>query len=459
MSIYSLIISRVAAAGLAAAATSVDAQSLESRVEAYLEPYLATANFQGTVLIAQRDQVLYTKSFGLADRERGLPNTPNTGFHLASVSRGITAIGALLLVQDGKLSVDDPLSTHVPDWPRGDDITIHHLLTLSAGFPNTNEMMGYFLWQRFQQTPTSLVEKFRDDPLQFEPGSRTVHSNSNYNMLALVIERASGKPFGQFLEERIFAPVGMHSTTHDGDASRTESTWALGYSPVGFGELEPVDDIDWSVKSGNGSLVSTTLDLYRLDRAIAHQTLLEESAIQALFTEYFPHNGYGWFVSERFGSRELFINGSSPGFGAFWGRSVDSDVTVIVLGNIYNTVPGTIGPNLIALTLGESVAPPAMLNTRPEADLAEALVGTYQFGPDFYRPNGAVTISMHDGQLFSDGWWLMPTSHGDMTFQHRRYWSVLTFRRGADGAVTELQFDDYVGRRSGSTWARVKSLF
>ena len=456
---HSLIIK----AAISLAAVSPAAQPLESRVDDYLEPYLATANFQGSVLIAERGEILYAKGFGFADREHERPNTPDTGFHLASVSRVVTAIAVMLLVQDGKLSVDDSLADFFPDWPRGDEITIHHLLTLSAGFPNINEMAGYVFWLRFEQDPASLVEKFRDDPLEFEPGTRTVHSNSNYVVLALLIETISGMPFGEFLEQRIFAPLGMHGTSHDGDSERTEPHWAVGYAPVGRGDLELVDDIHWSAKSGHGSLISTTVDLYRLDRALVRRELLEEAAIQTMFTEYFPSTGYGWGVRRRFDDDQVLMSGSSPGFGAFWGRAVGRDVTVVVLGNIYSTVPGTLGRDLLDLALGQPVAVPIMHGQRPDPDLLEELVGTYQFGPDFYRRNGLVSISVVDGHLFSGGllsgrWWLMATSRDEMTFQHRRYWSILTFRRDENGDVTALQFDDFVGKRTTDVWPRFRAL-
>ena len=134
-------------------------------------------------------------------------------------------------------------------------------------------MRGYGMWQRARQTPATLVEKFRHLPLEFEPGTRSVHSNSNYNVLALLIEEISGLSYGEFLEKEIFAPLGMSRSGHDGDSGKSEPHWAMGYAPVGLTDMAPVADIDWSVKSGNGSLYATTEDLYRLDQAIASESL------------------------------------------------------------------------------------------------------------------------------------------------------------------------------------------
>jgi len=426
---------------------SVRAQSLESRVEAYLKSYLETGNFSGSILIAKEGQIILSKGYGLADHDTGTPNGPETVYHLASVSRIFTSAAIVLLEQQGKLSVDDPLSKYLPEWPRGDEITIHHLLTLSAGFPNINSMPGYFFWQQSQQTPESLVEKFRDLPLEFEPGTRTVHSNSNYNVLALLIERISGRSYGTFLEDEILVPLQMHQTAHHASKDQAIPHEAIGYAPAGLADVVPAPLIDWSVKTGNGSMYSTTEDLYRLDRDLVHLRLFRYPAKKKLFTEHFPNNGYGWFLDRRFGTKEIYINGGSPGFGSFWGRSADNDVTVIVLGNMYNNVPNTIGRDLIAMVMGEAVEPPPILREPPDPALLAELIGTYQFGPDFYNPNGTVNVTVQDGHLFNGSHWLMPTATGKLHFVHRRYWSDLVFHRGDDGKIVELRYDRYVGKK------------
>ncbi len=102
-----------------------------------------------------------------------------------------------------------------------------------------------------------------------------------------------------------------------------------------------------------------------MDRDLVHLRLFRYPAKKKLFTEHFPKNGYGWFLDRRFGTKEIYINGGSPGFGSFWGRSADNDVTVIVLGNMYNNVPNTIGKDLIAMVMGEAVEPPRFYANNP----------------------------------------------------------------------------------------------
>jgi CubicO group peptidase (beta-lactamase class C family) len=428
-------------------ALAVGQPSLESRVDAHLSPYLETGNFSGSVFVAREGEVLLSKSYGMADRSSGTPNGPQTSYYLASTSRIFTSAAILLLEQQGRLSVDDPLSRHLPDWPRGDEITIHDLLTLSAGFPNINTLPGYVSWSSSPQTPASLCEKFRDLPLEFEPGERPVHSNSNYNVLALLIERLSGRTYGEFLEQELFAPLGMTRTAHDDHPERQVADRAVGYTPVGHADLKPDPraNIHWSVKTGNGSIYSTAEDLYRFDRMLAGATLLNETSVAKLFTAHFPSVGYGWFVTDDEGSTRISIGGRSPGFGSSWIRLAEPDVTVIVLGNIYNGVPTTIASDLVAMTTGREVPRASISAAAPDPAVAAAVTGTYQFGPDFYNPNGRVTVDVRDGHVFNRQAWLIPA--GDMTFIHRVYWSTLTFVEDESGHVHQLRYDRFTGER------------
>ncbi len=412
---------------------------------AFLAPYLSTGNFSGSILVARDGKVLFSKAYGFADLENRRPNKVDTSYYLASTSRIFTSAAILLLEQDGLLEVSDALADYLPDWPRGEKITIHHLLTLSAGFPNINQLAGYPLWSLSPQTPAELCAKFRDLPLEFEPGERSVHSNSNYNVLALLIEEVSGISYGEFLRERFFEPLEMTRTAHDEDSTRVVEHRALGYRPTGIAELTPHGGLQWSVKTGNGSIYSTVEDLYRFDRMLAEGSLLDGVAVEKLFTEYYPQNGYGWFVTNRFGSKEVSITGRSPGFGSSWRRLIAPDVTAIVLGNIYNGVPGTIAGDLVSLAMRETPPLSPIRAEPPDSEFLDSIVGTYQFGPGFYRPNGTVHFHIQDGHLFNGDSWLIPAGEG--AFIHRTYWSKLIFERDPDGEVTQLRYDDHLGEK------------
>ena len=199
------------------------------------------------------------------------------------------------------------------------------------------------------------------------------------------------------------------------------------------------------MKTGNGSIYSTVEDLYRFDRMLVEGAILHEEAVAKLFEEYYPQNGYGWFLLERHGAREVSITGRSPGFGSSWRRLVEPDVTVIVLGNIYNGVPGTVATDLQSLAMREMPPIPALTPDPPDPAVLDAVVGAYQFGPDFYKANGTVRLHARDGHLFDGDSWLIPA--GEATFTHRTYWSTLVFERDEHGAVTRLLYDGFVGEK------------
>ncbi|MFG0256948.1 MAG: serine hydrolase domain-containing protein [Phycisphaerales bacterium JB043] len=423
------------------------AVDLDAQIRAYVRPYIETGNFSGSILVARDGRVLFESGFEQADREHGLANTPGTSFYLASASRVFTSCAIMLLVQEGKMRVEDTLAAYLPEWPRGDEITIHHLLTLSSGMPNINSLRGYSLWSRSKQTPSALVERFANLALEFEPGTRSVHSNSNYVVLALLIERVSGMSYGEFLRQRFFEPLGMARTSHDDDSEQAVSDLARGYAPRGYAELvpDPRANIQWSVKTGHASVYSSVIDLYRFDTMLREGSILSHESIEAMFTEHFPSNGYGWFVRGDAGERVISISGRSPGYGSTWIRGERDDVTVIVLGNIYNGVPVHIGNAILSMVRGEHPSPPSLSASPPPEALLSEIVGEYSFGSDFYRPNATVRFQNNGGHLFNNASWLIPI--GDDSFVHRTYWSTLTFLRDDHERVDRVRYDDFIGTK------------
>src|SRR2546428_6387237 len=212
-------------------------RQLEAQVDAYTRPYLDLGGFNGSVLIAKGGRVLLSKGYGMANYELNVINTPQTKFHLGSVSKTFTAAAIMILQERGKLNVHDPLGKYIADYPNGDRITLHHLLTNTSGIPNVNNFPEYNNQSKFPHTPSDLVLMFKQKPLDFEPGTRGyTESNSNY-LLAYIIEKLSGQPNGEFLKQNIFEPLGLRDTNHDGDASALIANKASGYVPAGATRL------------------------------------------------------------------------------------------------------------------------------------------------------------------------------------------------------------------------------
>ncbi|OGD39991.1 MAG: hypothetical protein A2V45_09955, partial [Candidatus Aminicenantes bacterium RBG_19FT_COMBO_58_17] len=310
---------------------------IEMKVDAYVQPYLEMKAFSGSILIARGGEILLAKGYGLANYELDVPNTPRTKFHLASISKTFTSAAVMILEERGSLTVQDRLAKYIPDFPDGDKITIHHLLVHTSGIPNINDFPEYGDWSRLPQTTAGLVEKLKNRPLNFEPGARYDYSNSNYNGLAYIIEKASGRSYGEFLKETIFDPLGMRDTAHDGRAAALVVNAASGYTPAGYEDLEKAPYLDWTIKTGNGSIYSTVEDLYKWDRALVTEKILSRASLDKTFTQHVDEAvGYGWFIGRRLNRRCIRMSGRSPGFQGEIHRYINDDVCVIVLGNNYS---------------------------------------------------------------------------------------------------------------------------
>lgn len=289
-------------------------KNLHSKIDEYVAPYVATQNFNGTIIVAKAGTVLYENSFGYANSDFYIPNQSGTVYHIASVSKNFTAAAILRLEEKGLLSTKDLLSKYIPDFTRANEITVHHLLTHTSGIPNVNDMKEYAEASRITQTPESLVLLFKSSPLNFNPGDKYSYSNSNYNVLAYIIEKVTGKLYGDFLQDEFFKPAGMQNTDHHQKANLTIKNCAVGYQSDGNFGLEKSEYLDWSSKTGNGSLYTTANDLLKWDRMLASGKALSKASLDKMYTNHKANTGYGCFVKDHLNRKRVYINGRSPGF-------------------------------------------------------------------------------------------------------------------------------------------------
>lgn len=429
-------------------------KQLISKIDTYIKPYIETKNFNGTILVAKNGNILYHNSFGYANEDFNIKNYDQTIYHIASVSKNFTAAAILILEQKGLLKTTDLLGQYISDYPIGSKITIHQLLTHTSGVPNINDMPEYVLASKNSQTPESLIRIFKNVPLEFEPGSKYKYSNSNYNLLAFIIEKVSGVTYGEFLKKEIFSPLGMQHTAHDATAKNTLtntsnlantndvlSKLAVGYQSDGKFGLEKADYIDWSSKTGNGSLYTTSADLLAWDRALANNTILSKASQEKMYTNYISNTGYGCFVKEHLKRKRYYMNGRSPGFTSYFARYPEDELCIVVLANNYIPVATQVGMDIAAIVYNEKYEP-LNLSAKPvDAQIANKLVGTYKFNKDFYRPNFIMTVSEKDGHLIIDWGELIPT--GQSTFIARTYWSDVSFETDSHGKVTKMVYDGY----------------
>lgn len=451
----SLAIRALIAGTLALASSGTSAAdsgaSLETKIDKYLAPLIATNNFSGVVLVAKEDTVVFQKGYGRANLEHDVAMTPETVFHVASVSKPFTAAAILKLAERGRIDLRAPLTRIIPDYPNGSRLTVHHLLSHTSGIPNINNFPEYDTIQFTPHTPEELVAYFKDKPLEFEPGAKYRYSNSNYNLLALIVEKVSGLAYGEFLSRELFRPLGLAHTGHPHDMGEIVPRQAEGYAPRDFTDLEHARYIDWSVKVGNGSLYTTAGDLVKFFRAVHTGRVLNAASLKQSFTPHTPGVGYGWFLTKA-NNRELHhINGRQPGWSAQADYYVNDGVSVIVLSNLYISVTTPIARALGALYFGEPYEELPAISAQPlTKKQAAALVGTYQLGPDYYVPNQRMTIVNDEGHLFAAVDGAPPAALLPITptsFIVRPYWIKADFVPAKDGRAREMVVDGFHGAR------------
>jgi CubicO group peptidase (beta-lactamase class C family) len=427
---------------MSALCQTVPDKEIASRIQAYLQPFGETGNLIGSVLVARGGRILFRQSYGMANYELRVANSSQTRFHIASVSKPFTAAAILQLQEQGRLSVSDPLSKYVPGFPNGDRITLDHLLTHRSGIPDINGIEGIETFERSPHTLEQLIAKFAGLSLEFAPGSKQSYSNSNYNLLALILEKVSGESYENYLHRHIFEPAGMKDSGVDIDASRLIPFAASGYTPAGISGFENAPYLDWSNKTGNGNLYSTVDDLYRFDRALNTEILLKKATQQKYFVEA-DDNFYGWYIwNQRLGHRLIAAKGHGPGFTAELDRYPDDDVTVILLCNSYGTASQKpVSEALEAIVFGQEVpATPAQRAVAVPAPLLASYAGQYQYGPDYFDANAKFTLTAKDGFLLLEigdrRAPLVPLSETE--FLERTFFGHIVMSKDAAGKVTGL---------------------
>ncbi|HZQ67688.1 MAG TPA: serine hydrolase domain-containing protein [Terriglobales bacterium] len=447
MKISALILLGVAA--LSASPSLAQDRIDPAAIESYIRPYSETSNFSGAVLVEKNGKIVFEKAFGLADREKSLPNTTAVRFHVASVSMQFTAAAILRLVDQKRLALDTKVSEVVPGITGGDRITMRDLLVQRSGLSDINDLPDYGEVLEVHQTPASLVAKIKERPLLFEPGSKFQHEeHSAYNLLALITETKTRKPFSQAVKKLVFGPAGLSHSAIDDDQVRDKGV-AKGYQPKGLSELEPATPIHWSGKAGNGSAITTVRDEARWVRALFEGRFLSED-LRKLVLETSPPIGYGWFRrdSARFHQTAYYMNGRAPGFASFVLYLPKESLTVVVFSNIYSSATTTIGNDIAAIALGLPFEP-FHPGPRLSAEQLNSSTGTFQFGPDFYQPSAQVKLIASGSDLglrwpSGDLSPLIPL--GRDRFVDRAYWQDVNIERDATGRPVALKYDRFTGQ-------------
>jgi CubicO group peptidase (beta-lactamase class C family) len=392
--------------------------------------------FMGTVLVAKDGKVLFSNGYGFANAEHGVLNTVHTKFRLGSVTKQFTALAILQLEEAGKLKVTDAMCSYVENCPdTWKPITIHQLLTHTSGIFNFTNDPEYPRTAMLPSPPAKSLEKVRDKPLRFPPGSKHEYSNTGYIALAIVVEKASGESYPAYMRKHVFQLAGMNDSGHD-DHTPILKNRATGYAGSGAA-LRHAPYHDMTIPIGAGDLYSTAQDLLLWDQALYNDTLLKAPARAKLFTPEKNNYAYGWMVPKMFNRPVHTHGGGIFGFTSNILRFPEDRLVTIVLSNNTSSASGKIGKDMAAIFLGEKFDMPKVRTaiTLPP-DTLDRYIGKFALAP-----TAIMTITREGNQIFTQLTGqpkieIYPESPTE--FFVRVVDAQLTFRFGADGKATGI---------------------
>ena len=356
-----------------------------------------------SALVSQNGEIIFQKGFGYANIEKKIRVTPDTKFKIGSISKQFTAAAILKLQEEGRISTADKLSKYIPDFPRGNEVTIYQLLTHTSGIHDYDFQPNLDVSQPV--TPQALLDVIKKNSYDFNPGERFQYDNSGYFILGYIVARISGRTLGDYLYETFFKPLGM-TNTGIYETNIVLDNEAQGYS-MKDETVKKADFQEMSWALGVGSIYSTTVDLFKWNEAVFNGKVLTDATLKTAFTQAALNNGgkvdygFGWFLSINRGVRFIQHSGVSSGFFSYLERQPENKLTVCVLLNAL-PAPKGINPILNGQAISEFILADKMekqnsgvSDTTVNENNLKKYAGRYDYGHGM-----AMLITLKGKQLF-----------------------------------------------------------
>jgi D-alanyl-D-alanine carboxypeptidase len=337
-----------------------------------------------TIIVTKDGKTVFRRAYGLADVEKKTLLTPEVVMRIGSVTKQFTAVAILMLEEQGKLSVQDEITKHLPDYPtHGAKITIEHLLTHTSGIPSYTSASKYVAEMAKDRSVAEMIDTFKNAKLDFAPGSKFEYNNSGYFLLGAVIEKTSGMKYADFLAGKIFEPLGMKDTAYEGFERSGGGKRIEGHSRGAKG-VERASPVSMTQPYAAGSLISTVDDLARWDAAISSGKLLKADNWKRAFTSYTLGSGkktdygYGWFMGKSRGRDSIEHGGSINGFVTQGLRVPSENVYVAVLSNTNapGAAPSYVAEKLAAIAMNDPY--PEFKSVSLDVKIMDEIVGVYK---------------------------------------------------------------------------------
>lgn len=403
------------------ATSIVFAQSLESKIDKILKNQFKENETGVSALVAKDGKVIYRKAFGKANLELDVNMTSDNVFEVGSITKQFTSVAILMLMEEGKLSLEDDITKFISDYPtKGKKISIHHLLTHTSGIKSYTSMQSFGKVMTIDESPLKFIGFFKNEPMDFEPGEEYQYSNSGYFILGYIIEKVSGMSYGEFIDKKIFKKLGMNSSYY-GSHTKLIKNRASGYQKNS--EYGNAQYISLTLPYAAGSIMSNVDDMLKWQTAISNNALIKKETKAIAFENYTLNNGkkinygYGWMPNELDGVKTIEHGGAIPGYLSMGIYVPSKDVYVIAFSNCGCQSPANVATEIAALVIGKTKFATDKSIRLSESQLKK-WVGAYQFDNEAVRH-----ITIEEGQLYSQRegsqqkFKIFPTSPNNFSFE------------------------------------------
>jgi len=404
-----------------------------------------------TVLVARKGEVIYKKAFGMADLELAVPMQIDMIFRIGSITKQFTAVAILQLAEQGKLALQDDIKKFIPDYPtNGNTITIEHLLTHTSGIKSYTGMKDFMTIMRKDMKPAEIIDVFKNETMEFAPGTKWNYNNSGYILLGYIIEKVSGKTYEQYVKDHLFTPAGMNNSGY-GNENRIIKNRAKGYQGGNDG-YENASYLSMTLPYAAGSLISSVEDLWKWNRAVHSYKIVSKASLDKAFTNYKlvnnkPTNyGYGWALSKVQGSPTIEHSGGINGFQTDALYMPKEDIFVAIFSNCNCNPPGDMTQRIAAITMGNPYIWKEIAITETAA---KEYAGVYENAEGEKR-----IISVEGNKLTSQrgaGTRFIIKPFEKDKFFFEKFLDTLEFTRNSSGKIEKLQ---YKSRNEESEWKK-----
>jgi len=417
--------------------------TLPEKLDAIAAEAFAKDGPGGSVIVVQDGKTLLRRGYGMADLELGVPVKPEMVFRIGSMGKQFTAVAILQLVKEGKVKFDDPLSKYVPDFPGAEAITVEQLLTHTSGIRSYNDVPSALIGIREDKTPMQLVEGIRNEKPAFAPGESWMYSNSGYLFLGIIIEKASGMKYADYMQTKLFTPLGLKNTFVE-DETQIVAGRVKGYAIGPDNVLRNAGYMNMTQPYAAGSIESNVDDLARWNELLVAGKVIDKALVDRAWTESRTKDGeptgygYGWYVSDEDGVHFVVHGGAITGFRSNGVLVPEKKLFVGVLHNalssgndLYYTLK-YITTRLALEVLGQSwsATPVAMSD-----DAKNQFTGIYDFDGvkrTVRFEDGKLSAQQEGGPPFA----LLPVAKDE--FVYDKAFTRLKFRMASSGAIESV---------------------